>query len=416
MFSLRDCRFSHLFYRDSISGWLLILSAVLAMVIANSPYAYWYHWFLSLHLEFNLFHLSCDIQPVSCQQGERSYLQISKSTVHWINDGLMVFFFLFVALELKFEVMEGVLRQRSSIFLPLIAAVGGMLVPAFIYMLFNGHDSQLSRGWAIPVATDIAFVLAVLSLLGSRVPLSLKVFLTSLAIFDDIAAILIIAVFYTADISFSSLIVSLFCVFCLLLLNFFQVYERSVYFCVAGVMWVALLKSGVHATLTGVILALFIPLRVKSRPDYSPLKSLANDLRAMVMLICLPVFAFFNSGISFTNINLEALQHPVILGVGLGLVIGKLIGVYLFSSLAIFSGITEMPKGMNQLALFGASLLCGIGFTMSLFIGELAFIDMSYADKVFDQRLGVIVGSLISGVLGLIVLNYALDKVPSGAS
>lgn len=411
MASISISFFRGFFQKESAGGILLMLAALLAMIVANSPFAHWYEWFLNLHLDINIFNLSCPHGVAECSdQGHDvgKIFQIDKSAGHWINDGLMVFFFLLVGLELKREVLEGELSDKRNMILPGLGAIGGMVAPALIYVAFNYKDPSAIQGWAIPAATDIAFALGILSLLGPSVPVSLKVFLTSLAIFDDIGAIVIIAIFYTDDISVTSLIVSAICIAFLAVFNRKGVTERSLYFSVGGVMWVALLKSGVHATLAGVILAMFIPMRAPQNRNHSPLKDLEHDLHAMVAFICLPVFAFTNSGINFTGVGLDELLHSVPLGIALGLFFGKMIGIFTLCGSAILLGLVSMPKGMGWLSLFGVSILCGIGFTMSLFIGELAFASLGPELKVFDQRIGIILGSLVSGIIGFMVLKYAL--------
>ncbi len=289
-----------------------------------------------------------------------------------------------------------------------MAAIGGMVVPALIYTYFNSADPVSMKGWAIPAATDIAFALGVLMLLGPRVPISIKIFLTSLAIFDDIGAIVIIAIFYTAKISLASLIVVAACISVLAYLNHRNVESISVYILVGVVMWVAALKSGVHATLAGVILALFIPIRSESNPDFSPLKRLENDLHSVVAFFILPVFAFANAGISFHGVGMEQLSHNVPLGIAMGLFAGKQIGIFGLCWLAIKLKFTTLPNGMNWGSLYGTAALCGIGFTMSLFVGSLAF-EETGVDQLFDERLGIILGSLASGIVGYLVLNSSLQ-------
>ena len=282
-----------------------------------------------------------------------------------------------------------------------------MIIPALIYFLFNSGDPDALRGWAVPVATDIAFALGVLALLGSRVPISIKVFLTSLAILDDIGAIAIIAVFYTAEISITALLVAAGCVLVLFFLNNRNWVSHSSYMMVGVILWIALVKSGVHATLAGVILAVFIPMRSRTDPDVSPLKILEHDLHTVVAFVILPVFAFANAGISFEGMTLDQVLHGVPIGVALGLFLGKQIGIFGLCWMFIKFKWASLPAGMTWSGLYGASALCGIGFTMSLFIGSLAFTDIdSYG--VFDERLGIMAGSLLSGVLGYIVLHNSL--------
>ncbi len=377
---------------ESAGGILLILSAMLAMVFANTDLKAYYDLLLST--------------PVGVRV---SSLEVEKPLLLWINDGLMAVFFLMVGLELKREVMEGELADPRNIILPGIGAIGGMVIPAAIYVYFNYDDPSAIDGWAIPAATDIAFALGVLALLGSRVPVSIKIFLTSLAIFDDIGAILIIAFFYTSKISFTALVVVACCLPVLAFFNWRNVESRSLYIVVGIIMWIATLKSGVHATLAGVVLAMFIPMRAKNNPDYSPLKTTEHDLHSVVAFIILPVFAFANAGIDFEGVGWEQIAHPVPVGIGLGLLLGKLTGVFGFCFVAVKAGLCALPKGMNWTRLLGTSALCGIGFTMSLFVGSLAF-EEGNIDRLFDYRLGIVLGSLVSGVIGYLLLKYSLSR------
>lgn len=383
---------NNFFRMESASGILLMLTAALAMVLANSPLASWYDLIIST--------------PVQVSVGE---LIVAKPLLLWINDGLMAIFFFLVGLELKREVMEGELSQMRKVVLPGFGAIGGMLVPAAIYLAINIGDDSATPGWAIPAATDIAFALGILSLLGSRVPISLKIFLTSLAIFDDIGAIIIIAAFYTAQISFISLLVAGLCIPALYALNRYGVTSRSIYRMIGIVMWVAMLKSGVHATLTGVILALFIPMRDKTDPDARPLQEWEHDLHTLVAFVILPIFAFANAGIGLAGVGLEQVMHGVPLGITLGLFLGKQIGVFGMCWIAIKLKLTDMPEGMNWVSMYGTGILCGIGFTMSLFIGSLAF-ESTGIDMIFDERLGILIGSLLSGIFGYALLRYTLKE------
>jgi NhaA family Na+:H+ antiporter len=378
------------FKLESASGILLIIAATLAIVIANSPLELYYNLLLDT--------------PVEVRVGA---FEIAKPLLLWINDGLMAMFFFLVGLELKREVLEGELSDRSNIILPGVGAIGGMAAPALVYAFMNAGDPVALKGWAIPAATDIAFALGVLALLGSRVPTSIKIFLTSLAIFDDIGAIIIIAAFYTAKISFTALVVVACCIPILFLLNRRHHASASIYMVIGIVMWVAMLKSGVHATLAGVILAMFIPMEAKAGTDYSPLKHLEHDLHAVVAFFVLPVFAFANAGINFETISMEQAFHQVSTGIALGLFIGKQVGIFGLCWIAIKLGMTSLPKGMSWGSLYGTAILCGIGFTMSLFIGSLAF-EETGVDLLFDERLGIIVGSLASGILGYLVLRWSL--------
>lgn len=385
------------FFRlETAGGLLLMVSAVIALICANTSLATYYELFLST--------------PVEVKVGS---LEIAKPLLLWVNDGLMAVFFFLVGLELKRELIEGELADRRNIILPGVGAVGGMLVPALIYIYFNRHDPIAMQGWAIPAATDIAFALGALALLGTRVPISIKIFLTSLAIFDDVGAILIIAFFYTAKISLTAMIVVALCIPVLAILNHRNVESRSVYILIGIIMWVATLKSGVHATLAGVVLAMFIPMRSKSALGISPLKSMEHDLHSVVAFFILPVFAFANAGISFEGVGVEQLMHGVPLGIALGLFFGKQIGIFGLCALAIKFGFVSLPKGMSWLSLYGTAALCGIGFTMSLFIGGLAF-EETGVNLLFDERLGIIVGSLMSGLVGYFILNYSLKDKGQG--
>lgn len=378
------------FKQESAAGLLLIGAALLAMLLANSPFYSAYELFVDLPVEIKI-----------------GTMEIAKPLLLWINDGLMAIFFLLVGLELKREVLEGELSSRKKVILPGLGALGGMIVPAGIYIFLNIDDPTAIKGWAIPAATDIAFALGVLSLLGSRVPTSLKVFLTSLAIFDDIGAIVIIAIFYTSKMSLTALIIAASCIFILFLLNKRNVIEKSPYLVIGIIMWVALLKSGVHATLAGVVLAMFIPIKSVAHPTISPLKSMENDLHSAVAFFILPTFAFCNAGINFKGLGLEQVFHSIPLGIALGLFVGKQLGIFVFCWLGIKLRFAELPKDISWTSLYGTAALCGIGFTMSLFIGSLAFEDTDI-NLIIDERLGIILGSLASGMLGYLILHSSL--------
>ena len=378
------------FKLESAGGILLMIASVLALVCANSPLKAFYALFLDTPLELRI-----------------GALEIAKPLQLWINDGLMAIFFFLIGLELKREFLEGELSDKRNIILPGMGAIGGMAVPALIYVYFNRHDAVALNGWAIPTATDIAFALGVLSLLGSRVPVSIKIFLTSLAIFDDIGAIVIIAIFYTAKISLVSLAAVACCILVLAILNLRNAVSKSLYVTIGIVMWVAALKSGVHATLAGVILAVFIPMKSKTDPDSSPLGELEHDLHSVVAFVVLPVFAFANAGVGFSGVGAGQYLHGVPIGIALGLFVGKQAGVFGFSWLAVKLKLTGLPNGMSWASLYGTAVLCGIGFTMSLFIGSLAFEGID-PNKAFDERIGIIAGSLVSGILGYIVLHASL--------
>jgi NhaA family Na+:H+ antiporter len=338
-------------------------------------------------------------------------LQIAKPLFLWVNDGLMAIFFFLVGLELKREFREGELSRPANVLLPAVGAVGGMLVPVAIYVFLNEGNPHALRGWAIPAATDIAFALGILMLLGSRVPVSLKVFLVSLAIFDDLGAIVIIAIFYSADVSLTALLTAAFCLLVLATMNWRNVMSISSYVLVGLIMWVAVLKSGVHATLAGVALAAFIPMRDPDKPEYSPLRELEHDLHQVVAFGVLPIFAFVNAGIDLSGVTLGDLLHPVPLGIAMGLFVGKQLGIFLPCFIAVKVGLARLPEGANWAGVYGISMLCGVGFTMSLFVGSLAFENQVLdPDFVFDERLGIIMGSLLSGIFGYIVLRLALPK------
>ncbi len=376
----------------SASGIILLIASLLALVFANTPLRTFYALLLDTPVEIRI-----------------GALEVAKPLLLWINDGLMAVFFFLVGLELKRELVEGELSDKRSIILPGVGAIGGMLVPALIYMFYNWGDATAMKGWAIPAATDIAFALGVLSLLGSRVPTTIKIFLTSLAIFDDVGAIMIIALFYTAQISTSALVAVACCIPVLALMNRYGVESKTAYAMVGVFMWVAMLKSGVHATLGGVILAMFIPMKSKTRIDYSPLKSMEHDLHTVVSFVILPIFAFVNAGLNLTGVGIEQALHSVPLGIALGLFFGKQIGVFGFCWVVIKLGFTRLPKGVNWGSLYGTAALCGIGFTMSLFVGSLAF-EETNVDLFFDERLGIIVGSLASGIVGYLVLRASLGS------
>lgn len=378
------------FEYEAAGGIVLAIAAIAAMIVANSPLHHWYESFIHA--------------PVAVQIGE---LVIDKDAHHWINDGLMAVFFFLVGLELKREVLIGELSNINQIVLPAAAAIGGMLAPALIYVALNHSSPDYLAGWAIPAATDIAFAIGILSLLGSRVPNALKIFLVSIAIFDDIGAILIIALFYTSDLSFSSLAVAGLCLPFLYILNKRNVTSITPYIFFGIIMWIAVLKSGVHATLAGVVLALFIPMVNKDDPEHSPLEDLEHDLHGTVAFAILPLFAFANAGITLQGAGFDQLLHSVPFGIAAGLFIGKQVGIMLMCWIIIKAGLANLPNGTNFKQIYGVSLLCGVGFTMSLFISGLAF--GSNTDG-FDPRLGIILGSIISGIAGYLLLKHTLKE------
>ena len=381
----------HFLKLEAASGILLFLAAVLAMIVANSPLAPWYGQFLDL--------------PVAVRIGP---LEIAKPLLLWINDGLMAVFFLLVGLEIKREVVEGELSQPSQVALPIAGAVGGMAVPALVYAAINWGNPVALHGWAIPAATDIAFSLGVLAVLGRRVPLALKVFLTTLAIVDDLGAIVVIAVFYTGQLSAEALAVAALCVAVLAILNASGVRRIGPYAVVGVVLWVSVLQSGVHATLAGVVLAMFIPLRVSGVADEKrPAIHLEHALKPWSAWLIMPAFAFANAGLSLADLSLGSLFEPIPLGIMAGLFVGKQVGIVLGAALLILSGMASMPAGGSWRTLYGVSILGGIGFTMSLFIGTLAFSDPRYEAEV---RLGVLAGSVLSAVVGYLVLRLGKQR------
>ncbi len=379
---------------ESAGGIVLMGAAALAMIVANSPLSGYYDLLLAV--------------PVEVRVGA---LQIAKPLILWVNDGLMAIFFFLIGLELKREIIEGELSTPANVLLPALGALGGILVPVAIYVWINKGDAAGIQGWAIPAATDIAFALAILTLLGNRVPVSLKIFLVSLAIFDDLGAIVIIALFYTANLSVLALTVAGACLVLLTLMAMRRVSSISPYVLVGVVMWTAVLKSGVHATLAGVALAAFIPMRHADDPSHSPLRELEHDLHTVVAFGVLPLFAFVNAGVSFAGVGVSDLLHPVPLGIAAGLFIGKQLGVFAFCAIGIKLGLARLPEGVGWAGLYGVSILAGVGFTMSLFIGGLAFENVELdMDVIFDERLGIILGSLLSGVVGFLVLYKVLPK------
>lgn len=379
---------------ESSGGIVLMGAAVLAMIAANSPAAGWYAYLLDT--------------PVEVRVGA---LQIAKPLFLWVNDGLMAIFFFLVGLELKRELIEGELSSPAKVLLPAVGAVGGMAAPVAVFVWFNSGDAAAMQGWAIPAATDIAFALGILMLLGSRVPVTLKIFLVSLAIFDDIGAIVIIAVFYSADLSVTALVVATACLIVLGFMNRRGVSTLSPYILVGLIMWIAVLKSGVHATLAGVAIAAFIPMRDAANSSRSPLRELEHDLHSVVAFGVLPLFAFVNAGISLAGVSMSDAMHTVPLGIATGLFVGKQLGIFGLCFLAIKLGWAKLPDGASWGSLYGVSILCGVGFTMSLFIGTLAFENVPLDVKIiFDERLGIILGSLLSGVVGYLVLHLTLPK------
>ena len=377
---------------ESASGILMLTAAIIAMLAANSPLADLYSELLDI--------------TVAVQVGA---LSISKPLLLWVNDGLMAVFFFLIGLEIKREVMEGELSSVSQIILPGVGALGGMIIPASIYIWMNRGDPIALDGWAIPVATDIAFALALLSVFGNRVPTALKVFLLTLAIFDDLAAIVIIAIFYSGDLSLGALLIGAIALIIAIIMNKTGVTRTSGYILLGVVLWIAVLKSGVHATLAGVVIAFCIPMRDKQ--GNSPLSDLEHNLHSPVVFVILPLFAFANAGLSLAGMSIEDLAHPVTLGVISGLFIGKALGILGFVGLGVALRFVQIPKNVNWIQLLGVAFACGIGFTMSLFIAGLAF-EHGSDDYYSGDRLGILVGSILSALVAFVLLHISLPKSP----
>ena len=373
------------FAREEKSGILLLLFATLALITVNSP--------------LNSLYYDIKYTDVPISLGEFNF---TKTISHWVNDGLMAIFFFVIGLELKREILEGELSSFDRMVLPAIAAIGGMVAPAIIYVLININNPENMSGWAIPTATDIAFSLAVLLIIGKNVPLSLKVVLLSLAIIDDLGAVLIIAFFYTAQISGIYLIYSLIVFVLLILINRMGINKMYLYMILGIFLWYFVLKSGVHATIAGVLLATTIPNTSNNGLEHSMLKDLEHKLHNFVGILVLPIFAFFNSDINFADVTLSSVYSPLSLGVILGLLLGKPIGITLFTYVGMKTNLFNLPENVTIKDVFGLSLLCGIGFTMSLFINGLAFSDPVLIDS---SKLGIFIGSMISAVAGYLILK-----------
>lgn len=376
--------------KESSAGITLIFVTILALLLKNSTLSELYDAFLHT--------------PVEVRFGA---LHIDKPLLLWINDGLMAIFFLLIGLEVKRELIEGNLSTRSQVMLPGIAAIGGMVVPALFYIYFN-HDQPLAmQGWAIPTATDIAFALGILSLLGNRVPVSLKIFLLALAILDDLAAIVIIAIFYTVELSTLSITIAAIALAVLVFMNYRGIAKKAAYIIVGVILWVSVLKSGVHATLAGVALAFTIPLTLKDQEgnEFSISKSIEEDLHFWVAFFVLPLFAFVNAGVDLREVSLENLFGSVPIGIMTGLFLGKQLGVFGFSFIAIKLRLASLPDHSNWMQLYGVSVLTGIGFTMSLFVSSLAFKDDALYE--YADRLAILGASFLSGIVGYLVLRYS---------
>ncbi|TXE90082.1 Na+/H+ antiporter NhaA [Campylobacter volucris] len=377
-------RLQTLIKSETFPGVLLIFFTALALILQNSSLTNQYTDFLNI--------------PFGFQAGS---LEIFKPLLLWINDGLIAIFFFAIGLELKYEITRGQLNSIKAMTLPIFAALGGMIIPALIFAFFNYKDPFALQGWAIPTATDIAFAIGILMLLGKKVPIALKLFLLSLAIFDDLGAIIIIALFYTSELSAVAMIIALICMLALYILNHFHVTKKSFYIIVAIIFWISMLKSGVHATLAGVITALFIPLNTKDGKSF--LKEIEHDLTPWVSYFILPIFAFANAGVDLKNMDVNFMFSSVSLGIILGLFVGKQIGVFLFSYISIRFGLAKLPQNVNFKQLYGVCILTGIGFTMSFFIDGLAYQNsdiFAYSDK-----LAILIASFLSAVIGYLYLK-----------
>ena len=374
-----------IFKNEALGGVLLIIFTLLALWIENGVFQGFYKEFLNL--------------PVGFVIGS---FELIKPFLLWINDGLIAIFFFSIGLELKKEFTQGDFKNPRNITLPLFGALGGILVPAFIFALINLNDTHALRGWAIPTATDTAFALAILIMVGKHLPPSLKIFLLSLAIFDDVGAILIIAIFYTSKLSLAALVTAGLVIIVLLVLNFLNVTRKWIYFLCSLILWLSVLKSGVHATLAGLITAFFIPLHAKSGEPF--LEEIYESLKFWLAFIILPLFAFANAGVNLSQIDFKSVFSPVFLGIFLGLFVGKQVGVFLFSWLSIKVGLTKLPENATFKQLYGVCILTGIGFTMSLFIDGLAY---SAADTYnYADNLAILMASFCSGIVGFIYLKF----------
>ena len=382
--------FKWFFKLEAASGILLLISAIAALIVSNSDLSSYYFNTLNEYLFIGV-----------------NKFGLKLSVLHWINDALMAIFFFFVTLEIKREFLQGELSSLKQAMLPIIGAVGGMLVPALIYIYINFENPNTLNGWAIPSATDIAFSIGILSLLGSRVPISLKVFLTALAIIDDLGAIVIIAFFYSGDLSIKYLLLMLITFILLLVLNKFSLKKFTPYLILGLFLWFFTHESGVHATIAGVLLASVIPHR-KKKHDFSLLIKIEHAISPYVAYMIMPLFAFANAGVSLEGLSLSSLMLPVPLGIVLGLFVGKQLGVFVFSYASIKFGLASLPNNSNWVSFYAVGVLTGIGFTMSLFVGNLAFVNnMEYMDGV---KIGVLTGSLLSTVVGFVLLYLSSKK------
>jgi NhaA family Na+:H+ antiporter len=379
--------FRQMIQHDAAGGVILVLAAFIALIFANTPLSGFYNGMLEL--------------PVAIKFGN---FEIAKPLLLWINDGLMAIFFFMVGLEVKREVIEGHLNSVEQITLPAIAAIAGIAAPAAIYAWFNFDDPVALSGWAIPSATDIAFALGIFSLFGRTLPITLKLFLLSVAIFDDIGAIVIIALFYSAELSTTSLIIAVVGLITLFVFNRMRLTAQGAYILVGVIVWAAVLKSGVHATLAGFAVAWFIPINVKNEDGHPMLAHMEHALHNWVAFFILPIFAFANAGVQLVGTTYEQIFNPIVIGIVAGLFIGKQVGIFGACWLAVKSGLAKLPEGTNWLQLYGVTLLCGIGFTMSLFIGSLAF-EHQGMEHLNSVKVGVLTGSILSAILGAYIIS-----------
>ncbi|MGH8493546.1 MAG: Na+/H+ antiporter NhaA [Moraxellaceae bacterium] len=378
------------FLLSEIGGGLLLISAaLLAIIFANTALVDAYEWILSIPVQVRV-----------------NTLDVNKPLLLWINDGMMALFFLTVGLEIKKEFLYGDLRKPSQIILPAAAALGGIAIPALVFLFFNYDNPVARHGWAIPSATDIAFALGVLALLGDRVPPALKIFVMTLAVLDDLGAVVIIALFYTSELSLRSLYLASMFTTMLFLLNRFG-YRRLGFYLIAGLLlWVSVLKSGVHATLAGIVIAMALPTDVREGEKHSPADIVLESLHPWIVLLILPAFAFANAGVSLAGLSFQDVFGPIPLGIAMGLFIGKQVGIFAVTWLLIRLGLAKLPPQTNWMQMYGAAVLCGIGFTMSLFISSLAFAHTG-ASVALTDRLGVLMGSLLSAIFGYLILYKA---------
>ena len=379
-------RIQTFFQSEAVGGILLLLFASMAILFANTSFSEYYFNFLDT--------------PVSVQFGAFS---IAKPLLMWVNDGFMAVFFVLVGMEVKREMLEGSLSSYQQAIFPAIAAIGGMVVPALIYFMVAQGTPEIYSGWAIPMATDIAFAIGIVALLGKRVPLPLKVFLLALAIIDDLGAIIVIAIFYSHELSTPALIIAVVTISILVAMNRFKVSALCAYMVVGLILWASVLKSGVHATLAGVIIGFCIPIR--GRNGSSPLHQFEHILAPWCSYLILPLFAFSNAGVPLENVGLSSLNSPLTLGIALGLIVGKPLGVFVFSYLSVKLRLAKLPQGVNFAQIFAISILCGIGFTMSMFLAGLAFGETAYNGFDTLSRLGILLGSGVSAVVGYVLLR-----------